>query len=493
MITDFFAITLFIQFILNILFACTIIFFEKKETSSTWAWIMVLVFIPYVGFILYLVLGKDSRKYKVFAEKSKEDDNIYKDYLHMDINGIEFTQNQIKNLTKKNILKEPDTSHLNNLIYLNYIAGDGAFTKNNKVKIFNEGNAKFESLFNDIDKARYFIHIQYYIIRNDDLGQRIIKALVNAKNRGVEVKLMVDGMGCQFTDKSFYKPLTDALGELCVFLPPFLVRINFRNHRKICIIDGKIGYIGGLNIGDEYLGKVKRYGYWRDSHIRISGDAVKQLQLRFIMDWNFCSKNKILLDKKYFPSFPSLPIKKNGVDIQIVSSGPDTKWSNIQYSYFKMITEADKSIYIQTPYFIPDESIFEALRIAALSGVDVRIIIPANPDHLFVYWASLSHLGQLLEAGVKCYKYKKGFLHSKLLMIDTLSTSVGTANMDIRSFKLNFEINAFIYDKNITEIFEKDFLKDLNDCEEITVETYNSRSTFTKIKESISRLLSPLL
>lgn len=493
MFTNIFTMTLIIQFILNILFACTIIFFEKKETGSTWAWIMVLVFIPYIGFILYLVLGKDSRKYKVFAIKSKHDEKIYKNYLQMDINKIDFTQDQMKNLTKKNILKEPDTSHLNNLIYLNYIAADGAFTKNNKVIIFNEGNAKFKSLLNDISKAKYFIHMQYYIIRNDDLGQIIIQALVDAKKRGVEVKLMVDGMGCQFTPKSFYKPLIDVLGELCVFLPPFLVRINFRNHRKICIIDGKIGYIGGLNIGDEYLGKVKKYGHWRDSHIRVTGDAVKQLQLRFIMDWNFCSKNSILLDKKYFPNSPTLPKNESGVDIQIVSSGPDTKWPNIQYSYFKMITEANKSIYIQTPYFIPDESIFEALRIAVLSGVDVRIIIPANPDHLFVYWASLSHLGQLLQSGVKCYTYKKGFLHSKLIMIDTLTTSVGTANMDIRSFKLNFETNAFIYDKNITEIFETDFLKDLDDCEEITIESYNARSVFTKVRESISRLLSPLL
>jgi cardiolipin synthase len=250
-------------------------------------------------------------------------------------------------------------------------------------------------------------------------------------------------------------------------------------------------FVGGINIGDEYLGLSPKMGFWRDRHLKIRGSAVETLQLRFLMDWWFTTKDATAknLDLKYFP--PKICQGKTG--IQIVSSGPDSKWRAIRNGYLKMINEAKKRIYIQTPYFIPDDSLLESLKVAALSGVDVRIIIPDKPDHMFVYWASLSYAGELLKAGIRVFTYQKGFIHSKMIVVDDMVSTVGTANFDIRSFKLNFEVNAFIYDESVTKKLQEQFEIDLKDSEEITLERYHKRSTKIKFKESVSRLLSPIL
>lgn len=486
MLSGFISVLLQILYFVNIIYAVIILFFERKNPAATWAWLLAIMLIPYFGFLFYLVLGLDSNRHKEFQLKVKEDEALFDSFIDMDAG---FIQEQLAHISRKNVMRIPGAERLNDLVHLNAIAGSGAFSNNNKLTLFHEGQSKFKSLLQDIGGAKDFIHIQYYIVRNDELGRRIIEALAAKARQGVEVKFLIDGMGCQFNPKKFYEPLLTAGGQVCKFLPSHLVRVNFRNHRKLCVVDGKIGYIGGFNIGDEYIGKSKRFGFWRDSHIRIKGDSIKALELRFIMDWNFCAKEKITLEEKYFPVLP----KKTGVSMQILSSGPDTKWPSVQQGYYKMIVEANKTIYMQTPYFVPNDSIFESLRVAALSGVDVRIIIPAHPDHLFVYGASLSYLGELLKAGVKCYQYEKGFIHSKLLLVDGLLTSVGTANMDVRSFSLNFEVNAFIYDKKATEEFEIEFLSDLKDCTRITEEWYAARPLPLKMKESVSRMLSPLL
>ena len=304
------------------------------------------------------------------------------------------------------------------------------------------------------------------------------------------MRLLYDGMGNSLLPRHFFDELHAAGGHTAAFLPPFIVRLNYRNHRKLCIIDSEIGYIGGFNVGDEYLGIVPRYGAWRDTHLRFRGDAVDQMQMRFIKDWNFtASTGFIRLDEAYFPKRPQF----DGVRTQIVSSGPDTQWKNVRNGYFKMMNEAEDHIYLTTPYFVPDDGIFEALRVAALSGIDVRILIPGNPDHFFVYWASMSYLGELLEAGVRCYQYEKGFIHAKVLCIDGQVASVGTANMDIRSFDLNFEVNAFLYDKPLTERLEADFLNDLKNGVEITREWYHRRKWWFKVKEAVARLISPML
>ena len=475
MFLDFISILANVLFILNILFVFIVVFYERRNPAVTWAWMMVMLLIPFFGFIIYLILGLDSRKVRAFYRKVDNDNEIYQHFLEGHITTQATADNPLVNL--------------------NTITGQSALSQHNKLALFHDGNAKFESLLDDIKKAKHFIHLEYYIVRQDSLILRILDVLTQKANEGVEIRFLMDGMGCRKTSKKIFMPLQKAGGQIAFFLPTRFMRINFRNHRKLAIIDGQIAYLGGLNIGEEYLGAVKRYGYWRDSHIRIKGEAVHPIQLRFVMDWNFCCQINERIpkrDEKYFPSLTQCYSAHN-IGVQIVSSGPDTAWPSVQYAYAKMITEAKESIYIQSPYFVPDDNILESIRIAALSGVNVKIIIPGNPDHPFVYWAALSYLNELLRAGVKCYQYTKGFIHSKLIIVDGFVTSVGTANMDVRSFKLNFETNAFIYDSQTASDFEAIFIQDLKDSTEITLEWYRNLSKTAKIKESISRLLSPLL
>lgn len=470
----------------NIIIGFFIVFFEKQNPSVTWAWLMVIALIPYVGFVIYLIIGFESRKHSVFIKKSKEDEHLLKD---MEQTWRHFPADEAINRLEKK-LSAADAVRLSDLVRLHYTLGAHGLTTNNSIQLFHEGNAKYESLLTDVRNASSYIHMQYYIVKNGELGQAVIAALSEKARAGIEVKLYIDGMGSMQLKRSFFQPLLDAGGDVVVFLAPILIRLNYHNHRKICVIDGKIGYIGGLNIGDEYIGKKKRFGFWRDTHIRITGSAVVDLEKRFICDWNFCSKNKITDYGKYLLTSAD---NSDGIPMQVVCSGPDTKWPSIHYGYNKLVAEAEKSIFIESPYFIPDDSLLESLRTAALSGIDVRVVIPANPDHVLVYWASLSYLGELLKAGVKCYQYNNGFIHSKIMMMDSLVTSVGSANMDFRSLKLNFEANTIIYDAEVTEAFESQFYKDLEQCEEITQAWYDKRSRIVMIKESVSRLLSPLL
>lgn len=474
-------------FIANVALAALTIFFEHRNPASTWAWLMVITFVPIIGFLCYLIFGREGKKEEMFKNKAENDYVTYYGYLsEMDKYSIMIGAQKKAIEGRIDII---DSRNLNDLAYL-HINGGSCITYDNTVKSYFEGETKFDDLVNDIRNAESFIHMEYYILRNDSLGRRIVAELAKKAGEGVEVRLLYDGMGNQMLSGAFFKELTEAGGKVAIFLPPFITRLNYRDHRKITVIDGKIGYVGGLNIGDEYLGRVERYGKWRDTHLRIEGDAVDQLQLRFIMDWNFVFDNEIELSDKYFPDDKNCSGK---VKMQIVSSGPDTKQQNIRDGYFKMMNEAEKNIYITTPYFVPDDGIFSALKVAALSGIDVRIIIPANPDHPFVYWASMSYLGELLEAGVKCYEYNEGFVHSKTVYVDGFVTSVGTANMDIRSFDLNFEVNAFIYDREIAAEHEAQFLKDIENCTEITKEWYEKRSGWFQVKEAISRLISPML
>ena len=476
----------------NIIFAITVVFYERRNAAVTWAWLMVIALMPYIGFILYLIFGRDGRKHRVFAEKSRKDEALLDQYLEMEDYADTFWRQQTRYVAQENIMQMQGAEHMNDLVYLNFFSGNGAFTSNNNLTLYHDGNSAFDALLADIAAAKKFIHIQYYIFRNDSTGKRLISALAEKASEGLEVRLIIDGIG-NFMNPSFlYRPLINAGGQLGVFLPSGFIRINFRNHRKIAVMDGVIGHIGGMNIGDEYLGLSKRFGFWRDTHLRMTGDSVHHLNLRFMMDWNFCVPSRALtLNARYFPRSPYE--SGSGVRMQVVCSGPDTRYPSIHYGYNKMLTEANKSIYIQSPYFVPDESMFVALKMAALAGLDVRIMIPANPDHPFVYWAALSYLGELIEAGVRCYEYENGFLHNKVIMIDSKVCSVGTANMDVRSFKLNFESNAFIYDEAITIELEEAFMRDIGYSRQLTLDAYLNRSKWTKIKESLSRLLSPLL
>lgn len=471
----------------NIILAGFVVFFERRNPASSWAWLLVLLFIPGLGFLIYMIFGRNSRREKMFREKEAYDRQVYYDYLFHDERSGEKIKRQKEIIEKGGRLTEEE--YLTDLAYLHLNSGNW-MTFNNRITRFTNGRDKFAALVKDIRAAKEFIHLEYYIWRGDRLGKELLEELTKKAAEGVEVRLLYDGIGNSALPRNFFQKFHQAGGHSAAFLPRFLVRLNYRNHRKLCIIDGKVGYIGGFNVGDEYLGVVKRYGPWRDTHLRVEGDAIDQMNMRFIKDWNFTAKEgKVELERRYFP----VRRQFDGIRTQIVSSGPDTKWHNVHNGYFKMMNEAEDHIYLTTPYFVPDDGIFEALRVAALSGLDVRILIPGNPDHFFVYWASMSYLGQLLEAGVRCYQYEKGFIHSKCLCIDGLMSSVGTANMDIRSFALNFEVNAFLYDADFTKILEEDFMRDLKSSVEITKEWYCRRRWWFKVKEAVARLISPML
>jgi len=484
---------------INFIFMVFVIFVQRRNTAATWAWVVAIALVPIGGFIVYMVFGQDSRKQKVFLKKWKDDIALLASY-------------QDGNLG----------------------ANEGEPTEDNRVTLYHDGITKFEALLHDIAKAREFIFVQYYIVRGDEVGRELIDALASRAKEGLTVRLLVDGMGCRTTPREMYQPLLDAGGQLALFLPPVPVRINFRNHRKIAVIDGKLAYLGGSNIGREYLGKSKRFGNWRDSHMRITGSAVAPLTLRFIMDWNFSAEKA--RTRMLFPKFPkhrrfitrlkntttpmsinpsyfktispltsadiaddgsinkNAPIKEQtGAKVSIISSGPDTEYPFVLHGFCRMIMSAKKSVYIQSPYFVPDDALFTSLRIAALSGVDIRIMYPANPDHPLVYRVGSSYVGELMCAGVKGYEYTNGFIHSKTIMIDSKICSIGTANMDVRSFKINFETQAFIEDCAITVELEERFRRDMEDCRHLTLEDYESRGKIVKIKESVSRLFSPLI
>ncbi len=460
--------------LLNIIFIILLIFFERRDPTATWGWLLVLTLIPILGFILYLFIGMTPKKRKLFRRKQYSDQ-----------------QKNMSEERKTELLQEVEEQFEQlekSIIRLGFEAKTTALVGYNDLKIYTHGREKFEDLFNDLKEAEKFIHANYYIIQDDEFGDKFMNLLIEKASEGVEVRLLYDRMGCRNLSVHLLNKLKDAGGEAVSFAP-YIFDINYRNHRKNVVIDGKTGYLGGINVGEEYLGKSKKFKEWRDTHLKLTGKSVDSLQHRFLLDWSFATNVELLEDQKYFPPKDI----KDGSPVQIVSSGPDSKDEIIKSLFLKMIYSADKSISIQTPYFIPDQSVLEALKTAARAGVDVKLMIPDRPDHPFVYAANNSFIGQLLESGAKCYRYTEGFLHSKTISIDSRIISIGTTNMDVRSFKLNFEINAFIYDKKVAEEHDKIFAEDLKNSRQITLEDYENRGWTMKLRESVSRLLSPLL
>lgn len=474
-----------IVFIVNIFLAMTLIFLERRDPAATWAWLLVLFFIPILGFIIYLLLGRQLRKKHLFRWKDQNKIGV-EEMIEHQVNALEDGTFCFRN---KEAAKYQD------MIYMHLLNNQAVVTQDNAMTIYNDGHDKFEALIDDLERATDHIHFQYYIIRLDQLGQRILDVLIRKAKEGVKVRVLYDDIGSRGLRKKDFQELIAHGGEVGVFFPSILPlinpRLNYRNHRKIVIIDGEIGYIGGFNVGDEYLGLAKKFGYWRDTHLRLVGSAVLPLQTRFILDWSQAKEHdQIPFEFRYFP-LPEHPA--GNVAMQIVSSGPDSEWEQIKDGYLKMINNAKKYVYIQTPYFIPDVSFFDAVRLACLSGIDVRIMIPNKPDHMFVYWATYSNVGKLLKAGARIFIYENGFIHAKQIVVDDEVATVGTANIDVRSFKLNFEVNAFIYDEVEAKKLAQLFYDDMDISTELTFEMYENRSNIIKMKESISRLLSPIL
>ncbi|HJC47220.1 MAG TPA: cardiolipin synthase [Candidatus Lachnoclostridium pullistercoris] len=480
--------------VINLVLSVIIVFFQRRDPKAVWTWLLALYFVPVFGFLFYLLLCQDLHKSKMFRIKEVEDK------LNVSARSQEdyFKRHEMT-------LEGPMERDYKDMVIYNLETSGAVLTLNNQVTVFTDGEEKFEDLRREMRKARRFIHIQYYIIKNDELFDSLIPILLKKVQEGVEVRILCDGMGGRFMPKKKWQELEDAGVKVGVFFPATLgrinLRVNYRNHRKIVVIDGRVGYVGGFNIGREYIGKDPKFGYWRDTHLKLHGDAVISLQMRFAQDWNYACKENLFRHAEYFDIPHSaheerrkvLEGKRPPLGVQIISSGPDARDRQIRNNYLELFYKAKDHIYIQTPYFVPDDAVLSALEVAAKSGVDVRLMIPCKPDHPFVYWATYSYVGDLLDAGAKCYTYENGFLHAKGVMADGRVCSYGTANMDIRSFELNFEVNAVIYDEDTTEKLEKIFLEDLKNCREITRERYRQRSLVIRVKEQCSRLLSPLL
>ena len=465
--------------VINMLLSFSLIFIERKEPQTTWAWLLIMIILPGIGFVIYMLLGQNFSRERLFKEKKKID--------------------KAKRLEISKRWKSDNNNHHGgnqflDLRRMNFNNSGAKYTTDNSVDLYFNGEQKFKQLIEDLENAKKYIHIEYYIIRKDVLGKQIISILEKKAKEGLEVRFLVDSMGSYTITKRNLKRFIEYGGKFEIFFPGLLphvnTRINYRNHRKIVVIDGIYGYTGGFNVGDEYINRDKKIGFWRDTHIRIKGEAVNDLSDRFLLDWCYASGEEIDDFEKYY-------YKKSDVEgdtgIQIVTSGPDHNEEYIKNSYIKLINNAKKRVYLQTPYFVPDLPMQEALRLSALSGVDVRIIIPGNPDHPFMKWAASAYCGELLDAGVKIYLYKNGFIHAKTIVADGLVSSVGTANMDMRSFCLNFEVNAFIFDDRIAKIMEKQFYKDIQYSDIILLSDYNNRSRRLRIKESLIRLISPIL
>ncbi|RKD33515.1 cardiolipin synthase [Thermohalobacter berrensis] len=465
------------------IFIATVIFLENKNPSKTIAWLLILILVPVVGFIFYIFLGHNIRR-KMKFEKKK-----YSDFKHLTY-AVDIQKELLKGTDIfKNVEESLVKSKLINLLLK---VSNSPFTSNNRTKILKNGDETFKHIIDEIKNAKHHIHMEYFIIKDDDIGNKIREILIGKAKEGVKVRVIYDDVGCWRLSKNYINSLKASGVEIYPFYPvifPVLSReLNYRNHRKIVVVDGRVGFIGGLNIGDEYLGLNPRLGFWRDTHIKIEGEAVYGIQNTFLKDWEFVS-GKYISGKSYYPKLPYYGEQI----IQITPSGPDTEWRSIMKAYFTMIATAEERVWIATPYLVPEDSINTALMTAALSGIDVRIIIPSKPDHILVYWASRSNIEDLLKAGVKIYTYEKGFIHSKLLLVDGEVASVGTANLDIRSLEMNFEINSFIYDKEVVKELEKDFIEDLSHSKEVILEEHLKRNILVKFKESIGRLLSPLL
>lgn len=479
---DFFS-SISVIYIINIAMAVVVIFLERKDPAATLAWVLVLLIFPGFGFVFYLMLSQNFSRKKLFTMKIYNK-KTFGDYIKV--------QQELFN-TGVLIFHDRNVERFKDLIKMNLFFNSFSYTQNNDVKIYTDGQAKFSELFDCLEKAKNHIHMEYYIIKNDDLGNKLLNILIKKAEEGIEVRLLYDSVGGRQITRDKIEELKSSGVKIAIFFasnfPFFNFKINYRNHRKIVVIDGKTAFIGGFNIGDEYVGLNKEIGYWRDTHLKIEGDAVIDLQTRFFLDWNYAYKEDLMFLPVYFPDNNN----HGNVGIQIISSGPDKLDETIKSNYVKMINSAKKSILIQTPYFIPDASVFESIKIAAMSGVDVKIMIPCKPDHPFVYWATYWYCGGLLQYGVKIYTYENGFMHAKTLVIDGTVSSVGTANFDVRSFRLNFECNALIYDTMVSSMLQNIFTEDLNYSLELTRELYLERGIIIRIKESICRLLAPLL
>jgi cardiolipin synthase len=467
------SILFLILYIVLVLGLVIMLILDNRNPVKTMAWTVVLIFLPVVGMVFYYFFGRSTRRMRLISRKSAD---------------------QLTRKSKVGCVTPPSSElppeHLP-LIRLFKKLNGAQLYDGNHVDIFTDGYSMIHSLLRDIREAKHHIHLEFYIFEEDPIGCVVRDMLIEKARQGVEVRLLFDDVGCWNVPTRFYDVMRaegiEARGFLKVRFPLFTSRVNFRNHRKISIIDGHIGYIGGMNIAERYV-KPKKFAVWRDTHLRMEGKAVYGLQSNFLMDWYFIT-GSLITASKYYPEIPDV----GSALVQTVTSEPMGAWKPIMQGLLLAISSAKHYFYIQSPYFLPTEQIISALQTAALAGVDVRLMIPERSDGRFLRLASCSYVEEMLAAGVKVYFYRKGFLHSKLMVSDDSLSTVGSTNMDFRSFEHNFEINSFIYDRALALRMKEIFLRDQQEARLLNEKEWARRSRKQQVKESIVRLLSPLL
>ena len=447
---------------------------KNRDTVKTLAWILVFISLPGLGIILYIFFGRDTRRKKIIGRRLLS--QIKRGKLSDDA----------ENQADVPPGYEPLVSFFRN-------SSSAWLMDASEAKVFSSPKDFAHALFDEIESAREHIHIQFYIIENDEFGRGLREHLMAKARQGVEVRLIYDSVGCWGVDKEFFETMRCA----GVYVESFLKvrfslltnKVNYRNHRKVVVIDGKVGFVGGCNIADRYL-KGVRWGDWRDTMLLMRGAAVHGLQSSFLVDWYFAS-GSLVCGKRYFPSIPVMG--EAGIPLQVVQSNPVGDVRTIMTGFVKVLSSARNYVYLQTPYFMPSEAFLLALKSAAMSGVDVRLMIPERSDSRITDYASRSYLADIMEAGVKVYLYTAGFMHCKTLVSDDTISSVGSANLDFRSFYYNFEVSAFLYGREVAQQLKECFLEDMARCRQLALTSFRERPLMERCKESVSRLFSPLL
>lgn len=470
---------LLIAFIFQI---ATILIVEFRNPGKAMAWMFILFLVPIIGFVLYYFIAQEYKKRRTLRRRGTSIFQMVKETV--------FSQSKVIHHISE--MHPPVFSDQTRLFGLLTKISENPITGHNQVKVMSESEKIFAAMLAAMERATHHIHMEFYIFRHDGIGTKFQEVLIRKAMQGVKVRVIYDGLGSYKLKSSFIAELCHAGVDTRAFLPPWIAtldrRVNYRNHRKILIVDGNIGFMGGINVGDEYLGLSPKLGFWRDTHLELKGDSVYFLQNTFLDDWSLVS-GEIVSGDGYYPPHPWITNKS----VQILTSGPDQHWDTVQELYFGAISAAKERIWITSPYFIPDPALNTALKTAAVSGVDVKVLIPDQGDSRVVQLASHSYVEELMQAGVQFYQYTKGFVHAKVIIIDGLMGSVGTANMDMRSFFYNFEMIALLFDEeSITELI-RDFQHDLEDSKQIQLQTFQLRPRLQKGAELLARLISPLL
>jgi len=475
-----------VLYILAIIGVCLRIVYDTTATSKTLAYLLLTVFFPFAGAVLYFVIGTNYRKRKLYSKKLFKDEQLMMAVKRQIFRDSSETWKAVK----------PEFRKYKKLFMLLLNSNWSGISHGNEVEILVNGEEKFPAVLQALREARNHIHMEYYIFEDEVIGNQIKEVLIQKAKEGVEVRFIYDDFGSRSIRNNLVPELIAAGVEAYPFYKIFFMalanRLNYRNHRKIIVIDGHIGFTGGINVSDRYINDPNERDelFWRDTHVKITGPGVYYLQYLFICDWNFCSDHELAPDKDFFCA---KPLEDPGALVQIAASGPDSDDPTIMFALIKAIGLAEKEILITTPYFIPGETLLDALTVAALSGITVKLLVPDKSDSKMVDFAARSYYGNLLRAGVEIYMYKKGFIHSKTMVSDGLLSMIGTANMDHRSFELNFEVNSIIYDEKIGKQMCRIFNDDLQCAEKIDAEAWQKRSFLKQLPERLARLMSPLL